>query len=128
MLIFFFLIQEASYRVLVKFWSRQLGCKSRRPGNRVRFSLSSISWKSSWLNTRSRQFFQPVINENLDPRFLLLVNISALEILTHCCLFAGLNRNLVLATYLWLVANQKLTFGPKSISEFYNGKYSKFFC
>ena len=53
----FFLIQEASYRVLVKFWSRQLGCKSRRPGNRVRFSLSSISWKSRWLNTRSSQFF-----------------------------------------------------------------------
>lgn len=52
-------------RVLIKFWSRRLGCKSRRLGKRVPFSLSSISWKSRRLNTRSSRFFSrpPAVNE-----------------------------------------------------------------
>ena len=41
------------FRVLIKFWSRQLGFKSRRLGNRVPVSPSSISWKSRHLNTWS---------------------------------------------------------------------------
>ena len=38
----------------LSFGVRRLGCKSRRLGNRVPFSLSSISWKSWRLNTWSR--------------------------------------------------------------------------
>ena len=44
-------------RVLVKFWSRRLGCKSRWLGNQVPFSLSSFTWKRRQLNTRSSRFF-----------------------------------------------------------------------
>ena len=53
-------------RVLIKFWSRRLRFKSRRLGNRVPVSLSSISWKSGRLNTQSSRFFSrpPAVNEN----------------------------------------------------------------
>ena len=53
-------IQVVSYRVLIKFWRRQLECKSRRLGNQVPFLLSSISWKG-------RRFFRqpPSVDENL---------------------------------------------------------------
>ena len=33
------------YRVLITFWSRRIGFKSRRLGNRVPFPPSSVSWK-----------------------------------------------------------------------------------
>ena len=54
------------HRLLIKFWSRWLECKSRRLGNRVPFSPSSISWKSQKLNTQSSQFFSRLraVNEN----------------------------------------------------------------
>ena len=51
------LVQELWF--LIMFWSRRLGFKSRRLGNRVPVTPSSISWKS-------RRFFSrpPAVNEN----------------------------------------------------------------
>ena len=53
------LVQEL--RFLIMFRSRMLGFKSRRLGNRVPVTPSSISWKS-------RRFFSrpPAVNENLE--------------------------------------------------------------
>ena len=53
------------HRLLIKFWSRWLECKSRRLGNRVPFSPSSISWKSRRLNTQSSRFFSRLKNRLL---------------------------------------------------------------
>ena len=58
------LVQEL--RFLIKFLSRRLGFKSRRLGNRVPVTPSSISWKSSRLDIPSSRFFSRLsaVNEN----------------------------------------------------------------
>ena len=58
------LVQEL--RFLIKFLSRRLGFKSRRLGNQVSVTPSSISWKSSRLDIPSSRFFSRLsaVNEN----------------------------------------------------------------
>lgn len=48
------------FRVLIKFWSGRLGCKSRWLGNQMPSSLFSICQRRRQLNTRSSQFFSRV--------------------------------------------------------------------
>lgn len=54
-------------KVLIKFWSIQLGSKSRQLDNQVRFSPSSIFQKSTGFNTPSSQFFSQLLAFNENP-------------------------------------------------------------